>query len=171
MTINKLNSIVVRAIGAAAIFLISIAARADDNKAELMAPINAFAEAFNALRPDLPAGIFAADATVVDEFQPYLWRGDREIHDWYGRLVGTTPETREKQKALNAHYSVGQPTFVEVHADRAYVVVPGKLTYRVANEDHEQLGAAVFQEIRVDGKWLIAAHAWAITVPETHVSH
>jgi hypothetical protein len=129
----------------------------------LLAPVQALVQAINH-GAETPPAAFTADAVVLDDFAPYRWSGNRTGQDWYRDLLGAGPKGRADFLAMQGRLSVGSPQFSRVTGSDAYLVLPATFAFNTDPKTRVlQKAAWVITEHRVDGKWLIAGHAWAIT--------
>jgi|GEM_PF-3398713 len=132
--------------------------------AELLAPVQRMVDAINHAEVAPPKGVFTTDATVIDDFAPYRWSGKSNAIDWYKGLLGTDAASRADFLALKGILSVGAPQFSRVTGDTAYFVLPGLFIFNESPiKRTRQTSTWVIAEKRIKDKWLIAAHAWAIT--------
>jgi hypothetical protein len=140
------------------------AARAATPDSVLLAPVQRMVDAINHAEATPPKGVFTTDATVIDDFAPYRWSGKTNAIDWYKGLLGTDAASRADFLALKGVLSVGAPQFSRVTGDTAYFVLPGLFIFNESpTKRTRQTSTWVIAEKLVKGKWLIAAHAWAIT--------
>ncbi|MBD5657168.1 MAG: hypothetical protein IAI50_18610 [Candidatus Eremiobacteraeota bacterium] len=129
--------------------------------ASVLAPVRAFAAAFNA-QGAYPEAAFTRDCSVLDDFAPYVWRGDGAPRRWYASLTGTTPLERRAMAATHARIVFDAPQFTRRDRERAYLVVPGTLTLTLHGNVETQHGRWTLAEVRGPSGWRIASQAWAI---------
>jgi hypothetical protein len=131
----------------------------------LLVPARAFADAFNSHSLALPKGVFLEDAAIIDGFSPFRWSGAGSAGHWYSLLMGVdeTPAEHAKRLAAKQHFELGEPRFMQIEKDGAYLVIPGVLTWVENGIAKKQTGQWVLAEKRIGDSWLISAHAWAIT--------
>ncbi len=130
--------------------------------AAVLAPINQLVDAINQTKPTLPAGIFTADAVVIDEFAPFRWTGNGAAPRWYGELVGVTLAARAAFVAQHAKLAIGVPVTFKLENHTAYVVVPGTFEYDENGEHFIETSQWAFNCVERGGHWLVAGNAWAL---------
>lgn len=128
----------------------------------LLAPVRAFAAAFNA-QATYPTAAFTPDCAVLDAFAPFAWAGARAPRRWFAALVGATPQARRAIAATHQHVVFGAPQFARSNGKRAYLVVPGAVTTVERGRSVVQRGRWVLVEVRGVAGWRIASQAWDVT--------
>lgn len=108
------------------------AAPAED---KVLAPFRAFMDALNTGDTKAAVAAYTSDAVIVDEFAPFLWRGNKAFADWHADLI-----VAEKALGMaNLHEAAAAPTQFEIEKDMAYAIIPTHLTFtekgRHATED------------------------------------
>jgi len=129
---------------------------------QVVAPINAFIDAFN--KGDV-AGAAAthaagADLAIVDEVSPYLWRGPQAFQKWAADLEADA----KKQGISDQKVTISPPTRVETNGSEAYVIVPAVYTLKqggVAMRGNAQMAFVLKKDA---AGWLI--HSWTWTGPK-----
>ena len=132
--------------------------------AALLAPVNAWAVAFNSAQTAFPSDAFTDDCTVIDEFPPFAWAsGPQDVRSWYAYLVGSqSPERRARFLASKQHVTFDPPRFVREREGGAYLVFPSVLTYVSKGVPRTQRGTFVVAERKTSAGWRISANSWAI---------
>ena len=123
---------------------------------DAMAPVHQFVDGFN--KGDLRSAVAACTGTasVIDDFPPYAWQGSG-CKEWADGFEAIT-----KQAGITeARIILGKPRHVDVTNDRAYIVVPVRLDYRLKGKLKKlpsMFTAALHKEA---GGWRITGWAWA----------
>ncbi len=152
------------------------AAGGSSTQTPLLAPLKAFAAAFNAGNRSFPSQAFTEDCTTIDEFGPFEWHGKGSIRVWYRDTTGRT--ARGYQHFLAAHeiLTLDRARMIRQRGSNAYVVLATRLQYRHNGDQHLQHLDWTVTEVRTPSGWRIAAQAWALlddvavhTVSETRV--
>jgi hypothetical protein len=138
------------------------------DSAPLLAPVNAWGDAFNAGQTAFPSAAFTDDCTVIDEFAPFAWsKGHAGIREWYAAVVGAdTPLSRARFLASKQHVTFDAPRFVTERDGGAYLVFPSTLTYVSKGASHVKRGTYAVVERLTAAGWRIAANSWAIDSDE-----
>lgn len=139
---------------AALLALFPVQALAQD--AAVSAPIVQFVQSFN--KGDIVAAraTHLADAVIVDEVPPYIWRGQGTFDAWLADLG----KDSAVQGLSDQSVELGTPTRTLVTGDSAYVIVP--VTYRFKQKGTPMSVAAQMSfALRQTGAgWKIASWTW-----------
>ena len=125
---------------------------------QIVAPINAFLEAFN--KGDV-AGAAAthaatADLVIIDEVAPYAWRGPQAVQAWAADL-----ERNDKAQGVTAQkVTLGAVTRVESNGTAAYVVVPAVYTFTEKGVAMREAAQMTFVLKKGATGWLIDGWSW-----------
>lgn len=149
----------VKFFGAALLVLLSLStARAADDKAEALATVKAFDNAFNSGDAKAALGLCTTDAVIVDDFPPYLWRGDDTCKTW---LDGLT-EFDKQAGITDEKVTLGAPWRVSVTGGRAYIVLPATYTHKTKGKSVVESGAVFTCSLqKTTAGWRITGWAWA----------
>lgn len=124
--------------------------------AAVSAPIAQFVQSFN--KGDIAAAraTHLADAVIVDEVPPYIWRGQGAFDAWLADLG----KDSAAQGLSDQSVELGTPTRTLVTGDSAYVIVP--VTYRFKQKGTPMSVAAQMSfALRQTGAgWKIASWTW-----------
>ncbi len=99
----------------------------------------------------------AAHSFIIDEFPPYLWRGDAACVDW----LNDADAFGKKNGITNPKMTLGFGPHIDVVGDRAYVVVPVTFTYRKDGKRTTERGLWTMVLEKHESNWLVAGTAWA----------
>ena len=125
---------------------------------EPMSTVQKYIDAFN--RGDLKDMAATCDVTtsILDGLPPHSWQGPTACEDWYKDVIAAGKE----EGADDYFVTLSNPQHVDVKGDRAYVVVPATMKFKVHGKEVTQSGSIMTLALRkVDGQWRIAAWAWA----------
>jgi hypothetical protein len=102
-------------------------------------------------------GVFLArDATIVENFAPYVFRGPAGLRRW---AAGFLEHTRS-QRGLRARF--GRSQDLTGDGERAFVTLRTTWTGRDGGRPFRETGAWTFVLERRRGRWRIAAYAWGV---------
>ena len=124
-------------------------------KTDAMEPVQRFVDGFNKGDFNSAVAVCADTASVIDDFPPHAWQGSG-CKEWADGFKALT-----KQEGITeARIILGKPRHVDVTGDRAYVVVPVRLDYKVKGKSKKLpslFTAAIDKEA---GGWRITGWAW-----------
>ena len=123
-----------------------------------LAAVQQYINAFNKGDKRAMAATFAVPGSILDGMAPHLWVGPTASQDWYRDVL----IEGEQHGAADYFVTLGEPMHNTVTGDRAYVVVPATMTFKVQGQQITQTGAVFTVALRklAEG-WRIAAWAWA----------
>jgi hypothetical protein len=134
----------------------SSAAPAPAPSAAMLAPVRRIV-AFVNTETAIPAGTYAAGATITDEFAPFHWTTGDVGTQWSTRFT-----TSNNAAAITKpHIVLGAPTEYVASATRAYIVFPGRFTPLVHDKPFVETGYWTFVVIRDGAVWRVASQSWA----------
>ncbi len=137
-------------------------AQAQTPDPKIVAPINAFLEAFNKGDMAGAAATHAATAelVIIDEVPPYAWRGPQAFTAW-----ATDLEKHDKAKGVTGQkVTLGAPTRVESDGTAAYVIAPALYTFTEKGVAMREAAQMTFVLKKGAAGWLI--HGWTWTGPK-----
>jgi hypothetical protein len=122
---------------------------------DAMAPVHQFVDGFNIGDFESAVAACTATASVIDDFPPHAWQGPG-CKEWADGF-----EAVSKQEGITeARIILGKPRHVDVTNDRAYVVVPVRLEYRIKGTP-KKLPSMFTAAIRKEASgWRITGWAW-----------
>ena len=125
---------------------------------DLIAAINKYINAFNHGDGQRMAAMFTVPGSILDGMAPHVWQGPTAAQDWYRDVL----IEGEQHGASGYVVTLGEPLHNNITEDRAYVVVPASMTFKIHGKQITQTGALFTVALRklADG-WRIAAWAWA----------
>lgn len=132
--------------------------KAESDTSETIAAVRQYIEAFNKGDVKAMSSLFAVPGVILDGMAPHLWQGPTASQDWYKDVL----VEGEAHGASGYHVTLGEPLQNNVTGDRAYVVVPAGMTFKVKDRQVTQTGAFFTVALRkVPEGWRIAAWAWS----------
>jgi ketosteroid isomerase-like protein len=126
-----------------------------------VAALHQFIDSFN--KGDLKAAeaAHAADAVIIDEVPPHIWRGPNAVQAWaadLGKAAKAAGDTEQK-------VTLGAPVRTDVNGDTAYAVVPATYTYKENGKPMREPAQFAVALRKDGGAWKLAGWAWAGTKP------
>ena len=101
----------------------------------------------------------ADDASVIDDFPPFEWRGAGACANWSKAFDGFA----QKNEITDPVGTIGKPKRFVVNRDRAYVVVPATFAYMMKGKPVKLTAIATFSLHKTAAGWRITAWSWATT--------
>ena len=99
----------------------------------------------------------ADDAAIMDAIPPYEWHGSGACTKWLNDFEAFT-----KQNGItDAHAVVGKARYIEVTADRAYVVAPITYFYKMSGKEVKELATWSFALQKGASGWRITGWAYS----------
>ncbi len=125
------------------------------DKDEVMAAVNLWND------PDSAKSISscADDASVIDDFPPFEWRGPGACANWskdFDRFA-------QQNGITDPIGTIGKPKQFVVSGDHAYVVVPATFGYTMKGKPVKLMAIATFSLHKTASGWRITAWSWATT--------
>jgi hypothetical protein len=101
----------------------------------------------------------ADDASVIDDFPPFEWRGPGACANWAKAFDGFA----QKNGITDVSGTIGKPKQFVVDKDRAYVVAPGTFSYTTKGKPVKLTAVAAFSLHKTAAGWKITSWSWATT--------
>jgi hypothetical protein len=123
-----------------------------------MAAVRQYVDYFN--KGDVKAMAATCDVpmSILDGLPPHAWQGPTACEDWHRDVMAAG----EREGATDYIVTLGEPWHVDITADRAYVVVPSTMTFKVHGKQVTQSGSIFTVALRkLAAGWRITAWAWA----------
>jgi ketosteroid isomerase-like protein len=127
-------------------------------KSDVLAVIHQYVDGFNT--GDAKSGMAAcADQTlIIDDFPPHVWDGAGACAKWANDFDALAKKTQFTDGVL----TLGKARHLDVTGDRAYVVLPASLTYKLEGKPMQTTGSLwTFALQKTAAGWRITAWAWA----------
>jgi hypothetical protein len=125
---------------------------------EIVAALNWFADLVN--RGEMAAAVacFTEAPSIIEDLAPFHWRGPAAGAEWLGAMAANA----EREGFSRIEMKFREATLVLAEAGRGYAVLPGDLTFTLAEGGvrHVQ-GHATFAVQKAAGDWKIEALTWA----------
>ena len=119
---------------------------------EVTEPVRQFVAAFNVGDLKAAEATHAADAIIIDELPPFIWRGPGAFQAW---LVDLDRDDKARGRT-DAHVTLGAPRREEVAGEAAYVIVPIDLAFK-------ERGVALHEPSQMTLSLRKTAAGWKIT--------
>jgi len=117
---------------------------------------NAVIDAANANDAASFAGLYTADAVVVDENQPFLWRGAGAGASWWHAVQALAQKAKLRHiKAVGIR--IGE---FKQSATDAYLVEATTVTGTANGKPFAEAGTMTYTFHRAGGTWLISSQIW-----------
>jgi ketosteroid isomerase-like protein len=124
---------------------------------EPMAAVRQYVDAFNKGDVEAMAANCAMPTSVLDGLAPHVWQGPTACQDWYRDVLAAG----EKEGATGYFVTLGDPRHVDITGDRAYVVAPATMTFKLRGKHVTQSGSTFTVALRkLAERWRITAWAW-----------
>jgi hypothetical protein len=123
-----------------------------------MGAVRQYLDYFNKGDVKAMAATCAVPASILDGLAPHAWQGPTACADWYRDVVAAG----EREGATGYFVKLAKPRHVDVTGDRAYIVVPATMTFKVHGKQVTQTGSTFTVALReLEDGWRITAWAWA----------
>ena len=112
----------------AILFALCLAApAAAAGNAEVLVPLQQFAEGMNTANYKLAGSGFVEDASIVDDMAPFHWQGKGSTAQWLAAIESAIQAGGTQGFAMK----LGKPRQVQVKGDIAYAAVPTAFRYTI----------------------------------------
>jgi ketosteroid isomerase-like protein len=138
-------------------FVCAAASTARSEPTEPMAAVHQYVDAFNKGDAEAMAANCADSTSVLDGLAPHVWQGPTACRDWYRDVL----VAGAREGASEYVVTLGEPRHVDVTDDRAYVVIPATMTFKVHGKQVTQSGSTFTVALhKIAAGWRITAWAW-----------
>ena len=148
--------------GAMLAVLVSSTAHAAAPAADVMTPIQQFADGVDKGDMKMAAAPYAAEISIIDEFPPYHWMGASAFQTWLADFGADAKAHGSSDPRL----TLGKPTRLDVNGDRAYVVLPVVFSYKDHGHPMAEPAQMTFALQGGPGAWKISG--WAFGGGKAH---
>jgi len=100
---------------------------------------------------------FTSSSVVVDDFSPFIWIGANAAERWWRQF----DEFKATARISNVRASAGRPLRIIIAGDKAYVVVPLKLSSLMHGSLVRRRGMWTLVLQRFGGAWKIASASFS----------
>jgi hypothetical protein len=143
---------------ALAAVLLAVSPAEASEKTDVIATVKQYMGSVNKGDKDAIIATCAAQASIIDDFPPYAWRGATACADWWN----DNEAFGKKNEVTGENVAVRETMHTEITGDRAYVVVPTTYTYKLHGKPVTEAGAVwTFALQKVSAGWRITGWAWA----------
>ncbi|GAA3972226.1 nuclear transport factor 2 family protein [Mucilaginibacter dorajii] len=125
-------------------------------KPEVLQTINTVLKASYTFDIDKVTDMYAPNAVVTDEQEPYSWNGQLAGVQWVNSVQKAVKDFKIKDFLVN----VKKIKIFQQTEEVAYLVVPVEYTGTINGDPFNEEGAFSFVFRYVSGKWLIKSQAW-----------
>lgn len=129
--------------------------------AQVMAPIRQFIDSFNKGDVKAAEATHAADAVIVDEAPPFVWKSPGAFQAW---LADLTKDDKARGRTDGA-VALGAPTREEVAGDTAYVIVPADYTFKDKGVPMHEPSQMTYSLRKTASGWKITSWTWTGPAP------
>jgi Domain of unknown function (DUF4440) len=152
------HRVVLAAAGLVAALLLPAAAQAPSPSPDptLLALPEKFSTAMFANDPVLLRTYCAANATVIDEFPPYSWKGPDACVRWAAAFKAFITQA----KLTKFQTTVAPNPFIDVSGDHAYLVAQVTFSAMMAGKRVPDAGSWTFVLVKSGSAWKITSLAW-----------
>src|SRR5262245_54218162 len=96
--------------------------------------------------------------SILDGLPPHAWHGPTACEDWHRDVMAAG----EREGATGYIVTLCEPWHADITCDRAYVVVPSPMTFKVHGQPVTESGSSLTVGARkLAAGWRITAWAWA----------
>ena len=140
------------------LFAVGAGAQVAPGGAPVMAVISRMTEAVN--RGDMPTAFaaFTPSPTIVEDLAPYRWQGPGTPQAWVEGMGANA----QAHGITTINMKLSPPTRIDVTGDRAYAIVPGRLSYALKDGHSEHADGVItvlLQQVEAD--WKIDTLIWS----------
>lgn len=124
----------------------------------VMATVSRMTDAVN--RGDMPTAFaaFTASPTIVEDLPPYRWQGPGTPQAWIAGMGANA----EAHGITAINMRLAPATRIDVTDDRAYVIVPGLLSFKLTDGHSEHANGFLTVLLqRTGGDWKIDTLIWS----------
>jgi ketosteroid isomerase-like protein len=113
-------------------------------------------DSFNKRTPNAMVGLYASDATFVDDLSPFIWNGANAGMRWYAKAMRYLKASR----SADIHGVLGPPIESSEQSNAAYVILPITWSGTANGKPFTQHGTYTFTFRKTGDKWLITSQTW-----------
>jgi ketosteroid isomerase-like protein len=119
--------------------------------------VTAFVQAVNVGDEKAALAHLTHDVSIIEDLAPYHWQGPRAGAQWMEAMFRNGQRMGMSEIQMN----LGEPTRLELNADRAYEIIPGVVTLKGRGGNLRESGSLTFALRKVGPVWKIAAFSWS----------
>ena len=140
----------------AALLLFSIPTNATP-ESDITDTVQKWFDAFNKGDAKTVVSSCTKDATVLDDFAPYVWQGPNACSKWYSDFRSFVT----KSNIIEPSIALGKAQHVDITGDIAYVVIPTTFEFKKDGKPVHETGIIILKMHKSATAWQIAGWAWA----------
>ena len=130
---------------------------AASEKEDVMQVVHKWVDSFNKRDTQMALATCADETSIIDDIPPYEWHGTGACSKW----ISDWEVNAKKNEISDAIVILGKLRYFEITGDRAYVVVPADLTYKVKGKRDKAPGGRVTLILQRGGAgWRIIGWSW-----------
>ncbi|MGA8576824.1 MAG: nuclear transport factor 2 family protein [Candidatus Cybelea sp.] len=146
------------ALTSVAVGLTSAPLPAATQQSAVMATVHQFIDGLNRGDSKTALAACATQASIIDEFPPHEWHGPAACADWAAAYAAEA----KKDGITDGIVTLGQPWYLAVTGDRAYVVVPATYAYEEHGKPVTERDSIFTVALRKSSMgWRITGWAWS----------
>jgi hypothetical protein len=149
---------ILMALSLAAFATLATAQTSASVQAAVLAPVHQFVDGFNKGDTKTAVAACADQTSILDEFPPHEWHGTGACAKW----IGDFDADARKNGITDGTVTLGNPTHVDVTADRAYVVTPANYAFKLKGKPVTETGSIITLALQKSANgWRITGWSWA----------
>jgi ketosteroid isomerase-like protein len=127
-------------------------------KGDVMQTVQQWVNSFNTRDTQMALATCADQTSIIDDIPPYEWHGPDACSKW----ISDWEVNAKKNEISDAKVSLNKLRYFEVTGDRAYVVVPANITYKLKGKQvKEPVGRVTLILQKITADWRIIGWSWA----------
>lgn len=131
---------------------------AADDKADVLASVHQFVDAFNKGDTKAFSATCADQTSIIDEFPPHEWHGAGACAKW----ASDYDVDAKKNGITDGLVTMSDPQHVDITADHAYVVGSANYAYKKNGKPVSETGSVITIVLQKgNAGWRITGWAWA----------
>jgi hypothetical protein len=143
---------------ALAVAVLAAGPAAASEKTDVMVAVHQFVEGFNKGDTKTAAAACADQTSIIDEFPPHEWHGAGACSKWMDDYEADA----RKNGITDGIVTLSKPRYIDITADRAYVVVPANYTFKKKGKLVKEIGSMLTLALQKgEAGWRITGWAWA----------
>jgi ketosteroid isomerase-like protein len=128
------------------------------DKGDVMAVVHQYVDGINRGDTQSRVAVCADHTFIIDDFPPHVWDGADACAKWANDFDALA----KKIQITDGVLKLGKPWHLDVTGDRAYVVLPTSVTYKLAGKPRRTTGSLwTFALQKTAAGWRITGLAWA----------
>jgi ketosteroid isomerase-like protein len=124
----------------------------------VLATVNHFVDGFNRGDTKTLLAVCADQTSIIDEFPPHEWHGTGACARW----ISDFNADAKRNGITDGVAKLGNPSHVDITADRAYVVISANYTFKQKGKPESEVGSIITLALQKGPSgWRITGWAWA----------